>query len=533
VRHSLHRLLIFVALVLSVGPLVLGCASEKATPTTALEIDGGNTVTTASGAAPTPGAVLAVAIEPFEDLDPTRLTSTGDVFLARQVYEWLVEQDDTGALVPGLALGWDHSDATTWTFGLRSGVLFHDGEEFDAKDVVHTFERLRVLAESTPGLVGFDNIKTVTAIEPQLVKFVLEQPDLEFPALLATDPAAVLSEGVSDPAAQWVGTGPFALWSYVPAQGAVLKRHVDYWRRDASGRRLPYLDGLDLVFSRDPSTRVGELLSGRVGFAGGLTAEEVATVRASPSHLVVLRQSNDHFAIDVQTGAGHLGADVRVRQALKLGTDRGSLIRAVRPGLAVPGADTPFGPMYDDTQSDVEPLYDAAAATALLAEAGLPTGIRGEVLVQNEPEALLVAEEWTRQMAEIGVLLEVRSVAAGPYESDGDASWLAAEFWVTRWSTEVSPLAYLRSVYCPSVPLGGTWWEDEEFRTLVADLVVEGDEARRRELYLSAERILQERGPVVVPFFMTTAVGLDRRIRGLELAPYWPRTTLRAVSFAS
>ncbi|MBU2601399.1 MAG: hypothetical protein KKA32_04440 [Actinobacteria bacterium] len=532
-RHSLHRLLVFVALVLSLGPLALGCASETATSTTAPSQDGNNTVTTASGAAPVPGAVLAVAIEPFKDLDPAWLASTGDVFLARQVYERLVEQEASGGLVPGLALSWEHSGATAWTFELRSDVLFHDGEEFDANDVVHTFERLRDLAKSAPALSGFDNIESVTALDPAQVKFVLLHPDPEFPALLASDPAAVLSEKVSDPVHEWVGTGPFALWSYVPAQGAVLKRHVDYWRRDAAGRRLPYLDGVDLVFSRDSGTRLGELLSGRVGFVGGLTAKEVTQVRASPGLFAAERPSNDHFAIHVQSDAGHLGADVRVRQALKLATDREALIRAARPGLAVPGADTPFGPLYDDMRSDVDPPFDPAAATGLLVEAGFPSGLSGELLVEDEPEALLVAEEWTRQMAEIGVLLEVKSVASGPYQSDGDASWLSAEFWVTRWSTEVSPRAYLRSVYSPVAPMSGTWWDDEEFRTVLADLAVEGDEARRRELYLAVERILRERGPVVVPFFMTTAVGLDRRVQGLELAPYWPRTTLRAVSFAS
>ena len=190
-----------------------------------------------------------MATEPGTIRDPALASARSDILLNEQVYDWLVEVGDNNQLVPALATSWSSSDGKVWSFALRSGVTFSNGQPFTADDVVYTFNRLKDPKVGSPLAPSLKALTTVRAVDTTHVEFVLSQTNAEFPSLVADYHAAILSKSVQDPAKIWVGTGPFTLQSYVAEDRATLVKNPHYWMRDKSGNALPYLDQIVMVFT--------------------------------------------------------------------------------------------------------------------------------------------------------------------------------------------------------------------------------------------------------------------------------------------
>src|SRR5680860_996772 len=292
----------------------LGCGGEDGSAdvgqTTISVEDGqaGDGQTTTSSLGDKAGGTLRVGSQPAINLDPHFSTNVADIMLNHQVYDWLVEIDENNKPAPGLAESWEHSeDGTEWTFALRQGVKFHDGSELGPEDVVYTFDRLRNPDVGAPTVSLYENIKSVEALDSTHVRFLLAAPNPEFPIDVGDYHAAVLSSGVEDPATNWVGTGPFMIDSFLPEDRAELVRNTDYWREGADGQSLPYLDGLNIIFSPDQGAQVEALRGGELDYVGGLTKVLADTVSADPG-------------LELQTGVRgdrvcqHLGQSTNVVQ---------------------------------------------------------------------------------------------------------------------------------------------------------------------------------------------------------------------------
>jgi peptide/nickel transport system substrate-binding protein len=275
----------------------------------------------------------------------------------------LVEIGLQNELLPGLATEWASPDGKVWTFTLRPGVTFSNGEAFTADDVVYTFDRLRDPDLGSPGKDIYVNVASIRTVDELTVEFTLTEPNPEFPADVADYHAAILSRSVADPAAEWVGTGPFTISSYSAEDRAILQRNPEYWRADDAGDALPYLEELQLIVSPDLAGQVQALRGDQVQFVAGLTAELVDSVEGDENLRVLTGPASAfHYVIHMRSDEGRPTADERVRRALQLGTDHQELIDQVRPGLAVVGNGTPVGPAYGDYYLDEAPAYDPEEA---------------------------------------------------------------------------------------------------------------------------------------------------------------------------
>lgn len=475
------------------------------------------------------GGTLTVAAEPFTNRDPAFASARSDIMLNQQVYDWLVEIGGEGELLPGLALEWDSPDGRVWTFTLRSGVTFSNGAAFTADDVVYTFDRLRDPALGSPGVDLYANVTGIRALDEAQVEFTLADPNPEFPSDIADYHAALLSRGVEDPAAEWIGTGPFVISSYAAEDRVTLTKNDAYWREDAQGAPLPYLDELHFVVSPDLAGQVEALRGDQVQFVAGLTAELVDVVeRAQDLEVITGPASAFHYVIHMRSDEGRPTADERVRRALRLATDHQGLIDQIRPGLAVVGNGTPVGPAYGDYYLDEAPEYDPEEAQRLLEEAG-HAGLTITLYAQQALEVPAIATVWKEQMQAIGVTVDIQTIPPDVYYSEGDAGWLTVDFGITEWGARATPNAYFNTAYVTGAAFNESHWSDAEFDRLVAEINRELDDARRADLYKEAQRILRERGPVIVPFFQTAAAGVSAAVDGIELAPDWSRTSfLRA-----
>ncbi len=510
-----------------------GCSTGSAATTTTL-YRGATLFPTTETTVPVPveaSGVLELALPAAAHLDPQLASTPSDVLLSQQVYDRLVEIDAKGGPIPSLATSWNSRDGTIWTFTLRSGVTFHDGAGFDADDVVFSFDRLRDTATGASAGVLFKNIIDVRTVDALHVQFLLAEPDAEFLRTLADPRAAILSKGVRDPSREWLGTGPFVLESYLDTDRAVLSRNPSYWSANASGTRLPYLDGLRFVFVPEASAQIEALFQGDVQFVGGLTPLMSARVQAEDMR-VVTSVSNGHYTISMRTSEGRPTADTRVRLALRLGTDHQGIIDRVRSGFAVVGNGTPVGPSFGDAYLDVTPTFDAEQARALLAEAGFPAGLDLTLQVPEYGDGPAIAAAWKSQMAAIGVNLTIATYPAeSPTEPSADGA-AGADLSLTYTSTEIYPLDSLPAGGGSGGAFTGTHWVDEDFADLVSRIRAELVDEQRVALYRAAQQALVERGPLIVPYMEMSAAGVAPSVQGLTLAADWPRTVLRGAYLA-
>jgi peptide/nickel transport system substrate-binding protein len=302
--------------------------------------------------------------------------------------------------------------------------------------------------------------------------------------------------------------------------------------KDAKGNALPYLDGIQLIFSPDLAGQVNALQGDQVQFVGGLSAELVDSVKGQNKLKVLTGPSSAfHYVIHMRSDPGHPAADARIRQALQLGTDHQGLIAQVRPGLAVVGNGTPVGPAYGDYYLDQAPVYDVNKAKDLLAQAGA-SNLTITLYAQQALEVPAIATVWQQQMKAIGVTVNIQTEPADVYYGDGDASWLKVDFGITEWGARATPNAYFNAAYVTGAAYNESHWSDAEFEAIAAQINSELDRAKRVALYKQAQQILIDRGPVIVPFFETAAAGASAKLEGVVIAPDWSRTMFRTAYLA-
>ena len=209
---------------------------------------------------------------------------------ARTIYETWVEQRADGKIVPYLLKSFEHSeDNKTWLLTVRDGIKFHDGTPVDAAALVTNLQALRgalllVGKAGSPGTAGgFNgNITDVKATGAMSVQITLYQADSNYPESLyasgrffARAPSQILGKTCSTTP---VGTGAFKLVS-TELTKLVVTANPDYWRKDAKGGKLPYLDGITFTFLSDAQPRVSGVKSGSLAAAMFTSATEAKQIK--------------------------------------------------------------------------------------------------------------------------------------------------------------------------------------------------------------------------------------------------------------
>jgi peptide/nickel transport system substrate-binding protein len=339
--------------------------------------------------------------------DPASLMAT------RQIFETLVEVDPaTSRITPGLASSWQMTnDGASWTFTLRDGVLFQDGVALDAASVMASFERGRTTRASAYRVL-FDDpsaIASVTAVDPRTVRFDLRAPFGPFLAHLAAPQAAIAR-------ANGLGTGPFraSAGALAPDGTLTLGRNDFYWRRDPSGKQLPYLEGLLFRPVRDATSRLAELRAGRVDAALDLPIAQASSARSDPSLVVSPRKDAAVASLGIDANAAPFDR-LEVRRAVAMAVNRNAL-STVYAGASRPATQVvPPGTLgYDDSVVEFAPL-DTDAGRKVLADAHVPTPIAADLAYPTAPTAAYpdpqrIAQSISADLGKIGIVARLRAV---------------------------------------------------------------------------------------------------------------------------
>lgn len=520
-RRRANALGVVLVVVLALALAAMGCGGSEG--------DDGESPDAAG--APTTGGVLKVGMLPGNgQYDPVMMAgSVGDILLVCQAQENLVSLAQDFSVKPWLAKSWDSPDGKSWTFMLQEGVTFSNGEAFTSEDVLYSFERLQ--SEESPMAGVYANVEEVVADSPTQVTFNLKAVDSEFPSSLTDYRAKMLCKSVADPMTELVGTGPFMLESFAAEDRAVLVKNPTYWQKDESGQQLPYLDGVEFIYSPDTAGQIEGLQGGALNWVGGLSSEQKQTVEANPSLKVITTNTNYMNALQIRVDQG-AGKDVKVRQALWAGTDRQAIIDLVAPGVGVPGNGTFVGPAYEAYFTDEQPAYDPEAAKRLLADAGYADGLEIKLVAQSADPIPAIATAWQAQMKEIGVDVKIQQVPTDVFYADkGTDNWYQADFSIVDWGTRASPITYFKLALTSDAAWNYSRWNNPEFDKIVEQIPLALDDAERADLYKQAQAILQDEVPVMNFIILTAVAGESANVDGIELDPDWAHTTFTHAYF--
>ena len=348
-----------------------------------------------------PDATVTVrlALAP-NDLD-VRVTSGAplDQILVDNVYQGLVARTPEQEIVPSLATDWTVSDdGLTYTFTVREGVTFHDGQELTPQDVVWSLTQHRDNADWVRA-VSLADVTDITA-EGQEVTLTLSQPNSSLLWELTGRPGLIFKEGDTvDYQTAANGTGPFTLAEWVQGDSVTLARYDDYWGEPAAAAEVVF------AIIPDTQTALNAALAGEVDVVTGFDATLTEQIEANGDFEVEIGASTDKGTLAFNQTSGPL-ADQRVRQAIRQAIDHEAFIEAAGAGEVMTGPIPSLDPGYEDL-SDIAP-YDPEAAKALLAEAGYEdlelTLTIGNWYSSTIPQ-LLVSD-----LDEVGITLNVDSV---------------------------------------------------------------------------------------------------------------------------
>jgi len=386
------------AAVLAAGALLLsGCAGNPEPEPTATAIT------------PDPDASVNIrmVLEPG-NLDIRETAGAAlDQILIDNIYQGLVARTPEQEIVPALASDYEVSpDGFTYTFTLREGVLFHDGEELTPEDVVWSLEQVKENAayRDSARLAKVDTI----AADGQTITLTLSEPDSTLLWNLTGRAGLVLEEGdKTDRKTAANGTGPFTLESWKQGDSITFARNDQYWGDKAQVA--------EVVFSyvRDPQAALTGALAGEFDALTGFDATLTEQIEANGDFSVVVGPSTDKGTLAFNSTKAPLN-DVRVRQAIRQAIDKESIVAALGAGSTEYGPIPELDPGYEDLSATAP--FDPEAARALLADAGAE-GTTLELTLAAD-YGTTVSQILVSNLNDVGITLKVNQVEFATWIND-------------------------------------------------------------------------------------------------------------------
>ena len=349
--------------------------------------------------------VLAMTLEP-PGLDPTAGAASAIAEIVQyNIFETLTKINPDGSVSPLLAESWEVSpDLKTYTFKLRKGVKFQNGEPFNAAAVKFSYDRAGGEKSTNKDKRTFANLTTQVVDEHTLVVLNKDiDPDLLF-ALGQATAIIVEPKSADTNATKPVGTGPYQLGAWNKGSSVVLTAWDGF--RAASTIKLRRAT---FRFISDPAAQVAALLAGDVDLFPRVTPRSVPQFKTNPRFQVLVSGSRAKTILAINNARKPLD-DVRVRRAIAAAIDRKAVIEGAGDGYGapigshyVPGA---FG--YVDTTS-VNP-FDIEKSKKLLAEAGIKTPLELTLTLPPTPYARQGGEVIVAQLAKVGIVAKTQNV---------------------------------------------------------------------------------------------------------------------------
>ena len=473
-----------------------------------------------SAAAQTPrpgGTLISAQATEATGLDPQLVPALSRSRRSPLMYSQLVRFDETMTPRPELAESWETSkDSLTWTFKLREGVKFHDGQEMTSADVKFTFDRL---FEKSPGKSDFIAVDKVEPAGKYGVKFTTKEP---FAGLLAAlggfwgfiiSEAGIKKHGDLNKAA--LGTGPFMLVDWKVEQQLVLKKHPGYFKKGQ-----PYVDEVIVRTIPDEANIVAALRTGQIQHAF-IEDNKNYNLLKDEKTLTGYRSSRlGYDYLNITATRGPL-KDVRVRQAISWAVDRSQVLRVAAAGFGRLTAPATAPMRQWQLPEEAWMKYykpDVEKAKKLMAAAGQSGGFTVKCMViPTFPTMVSGAPVIANQLKRIGITMEIENVEYAIWIK----RWLAHDFDMTMNTTPgyADPdTAFFRALHSTK---GQNWnsWSVPELDALLEDGRRTMDQKKRKEIYDRVQIMILENVPHLWLFSADTIDFTQSSVKGFKQHP--------------
>jgi peptide/nickel transport system substrate-binding protein len=385
----------------------------------------------------------------IETMEPYSTAKRTSQLVIRNVLEHLAVRDPkTGEAKPGLATAWKWIDPTTLEFTLRRGVKFHDGQDFDADDVVYTVDYVKKPGgQISFAAADYGFLKSAQKVDQYTVRLILNVPTPSAVDRLSQT-LFILPKGAhaklgKEFGAKPVGTGPYKVTAFEAGRRVEMTRNEGYYAADWG---KPRLDKITVITIPDPQTQVAELARGRIDFIWTLQTDQVEQLKRAKDVTVVTGGSVTVRFLSLDA-AGRSGAnpmqDKNVRMAIAHAINREAIAKVLR-GPESQVIDAPCHPKQLGCARDVTKYaYDVAKAKALLKASAHPNGFDLSIaaFTENGP----VAEAIIGDLREIGIRakLDFRETSAWIKDFFGGRMQASVVPWPSNGIYDVSALVPL------------------------------------------------------------------------------------------
>jgi peptide/nickel transport system substrate-binding protein len=464
--------------------------------------------------------------------DPSASFSTEALYMAN-IYEPLMWINPDGSFKPALAESWETSeDGLTWTFHLRDGVKFHDGEALTADAVVKSIQRTIDLGTGAAWIWWM--VDKMQAVDEKTVEITLTTP---YPldrvaastyAAWIISPAAVAQDSAWFEEAREAGTGPWMLESYKPDEEIVLTRFEDYW----GGWDDSQFDKVVISIVPEQVVQAQMLEGGEVDLALSLPVENLESFRANSNFTVYEDATLFNYVGFMNTKKPPLD-DKLVRQAIAYAIPYDDVVEVGTGGLGQQArGPVPHG-LWPYSDEVFQYTYNVDKAKELLAEAGYPDGGFNLVLTHaaenlNEERFAPVIKD---ALAELGIEVEIRPMLwAQQWElAKGDPAQAQDMFLLLWWPTISDGYDNLSSMFkCEEEPFFSlAYYCNQEYDSLVNDALnlTATDPKKAQEMYTQAMNILADDSPSLFLYDTKVFRPVPTYLEGYEYNANYPFST--------
>lgn len=451
-----------------------------------------------------------------KSLDPHATNDSPSAGVMIQIYDSLVNVDENLNIIPNLAESWKEISPTKYQFNLKKGVLFHNGEELKASDVVFTFNRM-LSSPRVSHIVG--PMKTIKEISDYIVEIELSNPfapilyHLAHPASLILNEKAVIQN--SDSYGQNpIGTGPFQLSNWIPGDKIILSKNNNYFKNPAK------VDEINIKVVNEATNRVIGLETGELDMSINIAPIDINQVKSNKD-LILLE--------DTGFGMNYLGFNTlkapfnnkNIRKAIAYAINSEDIIEAVVLNSGTK-ANSPVPKGVFGYDQSIEPIeWNPNLSKEIIKNENLENKIKTKIWTNDDATRLQIAQIVQSQLKDVGIESSIESLEWGAF-LEGTARE-EHEIIILGWGNVTGDADY--SLY----PVFNTATDPSAGRrtiysnTMVDQLLNNARETTNREIRLNAyskvQEIIKEDVPLIPLYYPKYNVGINKKVKNFKISP--------------